>query len=301
MKSIIVLSAIVLASSIVLAQASKEDQDREKKFQEHSAAATADTSKEFGWKHAMVSGLNLTQISFKDWAAGGDNALSYTLYLNGSSTLNEEKVNWGNSYKFAFGETRLGSQGIRKTDDEIYFESLLIYKVGVYVNPYLSATLRSQFAVGYTYDNAGNATSVSKFFDPGYLTQSAGVAYQPIPEVKTRIGLGVREIITSQFNQYASEPGSTAVHKTRVDGGIEWVTEASFAIAENMTLGSRVEMFDPFKAMDRLFFLNDNLITAKVNKYIAASVGVQILNDVNVSPRTQIKQVFALGFTYAIL
>ncbi len=301
MKAFLLISAVLLSAStsVVLGQVSKEDQDREKKFQERSAGAPADTV--FGWKHAMISGLNLTQISFKDWAQGGENALSYALYLNGSSTLNEESINWGNSYKFTFGQTRLGSQGIRKTDDEIYFESLLIYKLGVYVNPYLSATLRTQFAVGYTYDNAGNATPVSKFFDPGYVTQSGGVAYQPVPEVKTRIGLSLREIFTSEFNQYASEHGSNTVRKTRVEGGVEWVTEGSFAIAENMTLDSRVELFDPFRSLDQLFFRTDNLITAKVNKFFSASIGVQILNDVNVSPRTQIKQVFAFGFAYNIL
>ncbi len=295
------LAVLLLASSLAWGQVSKEDQDREKKFQDRSVAVSSDTLHKYGWAHTMVSGANLTQVSFKDWAQGGENALSYALYLNGNSALDEESLNWGNSYKFSFGQTRLGSQGIRKTDDEIYFESLLIYKLGVYVNPYVAATLRTQFAVGYTYDNAGNATSVSKFFDPGYLTQSAGVAYQPVPEIKTRIGVGVREIITSQFNQYADDPTTSTVEKTKIDGGMEWVTEAAYAFAENMTLTSRVELFDPFKHLDRVYFRTDNLITAKVNKYIAASFGVQILNDVNVSPRTQIKQVMALGFTYTIL
>lgn len=297
----IILVALLLTSSFAWGQVSKEEQDRQKKFQERSMAASSDTLHKYGWTHAMVSGANLTQVSFKDWAQGGENALSYALYLNGSSTLDEPTINWGNSYKFSFGQTRLGSQGIRKTDDEIYFESLLIYKLGVYVNPYVAATVRTQFAVGYTYDNAGNATSVSKFFDPGYLTQSAGVVYQPVKQISTRLGLAVREIITSQFNQYADDPTTQAIEKTRVEGGMEWVTEAAYDFAENMTLTSRVELFDPFKHLDRVFFRNDNLITAKVNKYIAASVGVQILNDVTVSPRTQIKQVMAIGFTYSIL
>jgi len=289
------------SATVALGQGSKEDKDREAKFQERSAAASKDTTHKYGMTHTLVSGVNLTQISFKDWVQGGENALAYTVYLNGNSTLNEELINWENLYKFTFGQTRLGSQGIRKTDDEIYFESLLIYKLGVYVNPYVSATLRTQFALGYKYDNAGNATAVSKFFDPGYLTQSAGVAYQPIAELKTRIGLGIREIFTSEFTNYAAYPNSTVGKKTRVEAGIEWVTEAAFTIAENMTFGSRVELYDPFNSPDRVLFRNDNLITAKVNKYVAASIGVQIINDVDVSPRTQIKQVFALGFTYSIL
>ena len=289
------------SATMALGQGSKEDKDREAKFQERSAATSKDTTHQYGMTHTLVSGVNLTQISFKDWVQGGENALAYTVYLNGNSTLNEELINWENLYKFTFGQTRLGSQGIRKTDDEIYFESLLIYKLGVYVNPYVSATLRTQFALGYKYDDAGNATAVSKFFDPGYLTQSAGVAYQPIAELKTRIGLGIREIFTSEFTNYAAFPNSTVGKKTRVEAGIEWVTEAAFTIAENMTFGSRVELYDPFNSPDRVLFRNDNLITAKVNKYVAASIGVQIINDVDVSPRTQIKQVFALGFTYSIL
>jgi hypothetical protein len=303
MNSRIRLTIVLLVGivSFTSAQQGAEDQAREKKLQEQSMAAAKDTSLHYGWTHAMQTGLNLTQVSFKDWAQGGENALSYTAYLNGSSTLREELINWSNSYKFSFGQTRLGSQGIRKTDDEIYFESLLIYKLGVYINPYVAAMVRTQFAVGYTYDDAGNATGVSKFFDPGYLSQSAGVAYQPVPEVKTRIGLGIREIVTSQFNQYAEDPNTHEPKKTLVQGGMEWITEVGWNFAENMTLSSRVELFDPFKKLDRLFFRNDNLITARVNAYIAASIGVQILNDVNVSPRTQIKQVLALGFTFGIL
>ncbi|MGA9119420.1 MAG: DUF3078 domain-containing protein [Bacteroidota bacterium] len=295
------LFALLIFTSIAQAQLTQEEQDREKKFQERSMAATKDTVPQFGWNHTMLAGLNLTQVSFKDWAQGGENALSYAVYLNGNSTENEEAINWSNTYKFSFGQTRLGSQGIRKTDDQIYFESLLIYKMGVYVNPYVSATLRTQFAVGYTYDDAGNATRVSKFFDPGYLTQSAGVAYQPAAWVKTRVGVSLRETFTSEFKNYAEDPNTHELKSTLVQGGVEWVTEIDWNLAENMSLSSRVDIFDPFRNLDRVFFRNDNLITAKVNKIIAASVGVQILNDVNVSPRTQIKQVFALGFTFGIL
>ncbi len=288
--------------SLANAQLSKEDADREKKLQEKAAAVTADTTKQFGWHHVATTGLNLTQISFKDWAQGGENALSYSVFLNGTSVLDEEEINWSNSYKLAFGQTRLGDQGLRKTDDEIYYEALLLYKLGAYINPYVAATFRTQFATGYKYDAAGFRTPVSKFFDPAYLTQSAGVAYKPIPELTTRLGVAVREILTSEFTTYSSDGPPPAPQQTsRVEGGLESVTELAWAFAENLTLSSRLELFAPLKSLDRVFARNDNLITAKVNKFVSASFGVQFLQDLQSSPRTQIKQVLAIGFSYTLL
>ena len=39
--------------------------------------ALADTS----WKHTMIISANITQVSFTDWAQGGENALAYALFL----------------------------------------------------------------------------------------------------------------------------------------------------------------------------------------------------------------------------
>src|SRR5205814_9346162 len=123
--------------------------------------------------------------------------------------------NWASAYRFSFGQARLGSQGLRKTDDIIDLATVYTLKVGGTINPYVAATLKSQFAPGKTYDNSGAETDVSKFFDPAYLTQTVGGGYQPMQEVKTRIGVGVREVLTNQFNQYADDPGTLEIEKTR--------------------------------------------------------------------------------------
>jgi hypothetical protein len=249
----------------------------------------------------MVTGLNLTEVSFKDWAPGGQNALSYTLWLNGSSTQDMEMTNWTNSYKFAFGQTRLSDQGLRKTDDEIFFESLLIYKLWTYTNPYSSFTLRTQFAKGYEYPE-GMEVPVSKFFDPGYLTQSVGAAYKPFPELVTRVGVAVREVFTSQFYAlYADDPATADTEKVKVQGGLESVTNLEWTFAENMQLKSSLELFAPFKTLDKIIVRSDNTISAKVNKYVTVGFNVLLINDVSVTRRTQIKQVLAIGLSYTLL
>ncbi|MBI3195071.1 MAG: DUF3078 domain-containing protein [Ignavibacteriae bacterium] len=262
--------------------------------------AQTDSSQTPVWKHSLVSGLNLTQVAFTDWAQGGENALAWTLLLDGKSSRESESVIWSNTYKFAFGQTRLGSQGLRKTEDKIDFESILTYKLGTMMNPYAAATVKSQFAPGYIYDNTGNDSLVSAFFDPGYLTQSFGVGYQPIAEIKTRIGAALREIITSNYTQYSDDPATSEIEKTRVEGGVEFVTDISWQMEENILFTSKIEFFSPLKSFDETVLRADNSITAMVSKYLTTNLNLQLLNDKKVTSRTQFKETIALGLRYTI-
>jgi hypothetical protein len=171
----------------------------------------------------------------------------------------------------------------------------------MYINPYVAATFRSQFAKGYVYDDTGHGTATSKFFDPAYLTQSVGMAYKPVEEVTTRLGVALREILTSEFPLYADDPATLELETTKIEGGFESVTDVRWEFAENMLFTSRLELFAPFKTLDRIIVRSDNIIAAKVNDYIATSLSLQLLNDVNVSPRTQVKEMISLGITYTLL
>jgi hypothetical protein len=268
-----------------------------------AALAQQDTAKapKYGWFHASVGTLNGTQVAFTDWVQGGDNALAFAAGLAGKSILNQEQTNWSNSYKFAFGESRLGDQGLRKTDDQIDLESMLTYKLDGALSPYAAATLKTQFAEGFKYDGAGNATPVSNFFDPAFLTQSAGVVYQPIPELKTRLGAALREILTSDFPSYADDPKTLEIENTSLHGGLESVTELVWKIDENILLSSKLELFSAFDQMDQIIMNNDNMIVAKVSKIVTTSFGLQLRNEPSISPRTQIKQTLALGLAFTIL
>ena len=52
--------------------------------------------------------------------------------------------------------------------------------------------------------------------------------------------------------------------------------------------------------MDRIVVRNDYSIVAKVNKYISTGLTFNLINDVNVSARTQMKQALSLGLTYTL-
>lgn len=260
-------------------------------FAATASAQVADTS---AWKHSGVAGVTATQVSYTDWAQGGENALAWTATLEGKSLYQVETIAWANTYNFAYGTTKLGSQSIRKTDDKIDLASEFKYLLGVYINPYIAATFKTQFTTGYSYDALGAGTAISDFFDPAFLTQSAGAGYQPMPEVKTRLGAALREIVTSNYTNYAG--GS----KTKVEGGLESVTEVDTRIQENLFLKAKLELFAAFKTMDEVVVRSDNTLTAKISEYFSTNLNVQLIHEKAISTRTQVKQTIALGFSYVL-
>lgn len=287
MKTIISF-LLLIAANVALAQESQP-----------VVLALADTS----WKHTMIISANITQVSFTDWAQGGENALAYALFMEGKSTYAVDVIEWVNSYKFGYGQAKFGSQKIRKTDDKIDLESVLTYKIGTYVNPFASASLKTQFTEGVMYDASGHATPVSNFFDPAYLMQTVGVGYQPGPEVKTRLGVALRETIAKTFaSKYSDDLTTTSeVEKLRIEIGVESVTEVGWTVMENVILNAKLEIFAPVKHFDRTSVRSDNTLSAKVNKFLSMNLNVYLINDPQVQARTQIKQTLALGFSYTLM
>jgi hypothetical protein len=60
-------------------------------------------------------------------------------------------------------------------------------------------------------------------------------------------------------------------------------------------------MFAPFKQFDRVIVRSDNTIAMKVNQYVTVNFNVQLINDANVTPRTQTKEALAVGLSYTLL
>lgn len=255
------------------------------------------------WKHTLVAGLTVTQVSYTDWAQGGENALAYTLSIDGKSVRDVTLTNWSNSYKVAYGQTRLGSKGLRKTDDKIELESVLTYKIGTYINPYASATFKSQFDDGFKYNDAANTqTKISSAFDPIYLTQALGVGYQPFVQLKTRLGAAVREVLDDSRYGYADDAKTTAeIEASKIEGGLESVTDVEIKIEENTLFTAKLEMFAPFNNIDVVVVRSDNTLSSKLNKYIAVVFNIQLINDRSVSTRTQVKEGLAMGLSYTFL
>ncbi|NIM58684.1 MAG: DUF3078 domain-containing protein [Candidatus Aminicenantes bacterium] len=256
----------------------------------------------YGWQKEMVGGINLTQTSLSNWTQGGENSFAWQLNFNFKFINSQEKYDWANSGKFTYGSTKLGDQEFRKSIDEIKLESVFTYKLRKYVNPYIACTAETQFAPGYSY-KADTKTQISSFMDPGYFRESIGVGYQPNDLVKSRLGIALKQTITSDFPvPYADDPETVdKIEKIKNEFGAESVTDMSWKVTKNSLFASKLELFYAFQAFDETDVNWDNVFTIMISKYININFNLKLFYDKDISKKRQIKQAIAFGFTYSFL
>ncbi|MEO6940811.1 MAG: DUF3078 domain-containing protein [Candidatus Kapaibacterium sp.] len=271
-----------------------------------AAAAKADSARTDTipkvWKAASAISVDLSEVSYNSsWTLGGENALSYRATFGGTFTRDVPASNFQTTYKFVFGQSRLQESGLRKTDDVIDIGSVYLLKLGGDVSPYASESFKTQFTTSYNYDAVGLATATSTFLDPGYLTLALGASWQALPQLKTRLGAGVRAVFTTNYNSFSDDPSTPEVEKTKVDEGLEWVTEINWAIVDNLIFTSKTSVFAPIRNFGRMVVDSDNSLGMIASKYIKFSLTGRLISDPDVNVHVQIKQGIAIGFTYVLL
>jgi len=255
----------------------------------------------YGWKPQVAGQLNLAQNTFDNWSQGGEDSLAWQVTLQGDYTGDHEDYNWANAGKLAFGQVKSGAQDYRKSMDEIRLESVFIYKLHFPVNPYVALKGETQFAKGYDY-SVEPALVVSDFLDPGYFTESAGLGYAPTESFKTRFGFAVKETLTRNYPvPYADDPGTPEIEKTKVEYGLESVSNLNLKLSDLVLFTSALNLFSNLKAADQIYVRWDNLLSASVAKYLALGFNLQLIYDHSVSTRRQLSQALTLGLTYTFL
>jgi hypothetical protein len=264
------------------------------------AQETEEKKPEYGWKNEMIGNLNFTQNKFDNWAQGGEDSWSWQLDINAKFENDQESFNWANTGKFSFGQTKIGDADSRKAADELKLESVYTYKMGIYVNPYIAITGKTQISKGYLYTILGDSI-ISNFLDPGYFTQSVGIGYKPNEMIKTRFGAALKETVSDRY-LFADDPETPdKVEKTRTEVGAESVTDLEYRVSENILFTSKLEMFSNLEGLNQIDITWDNLITAKVSEYINVSFNLNLFYDRDISKSRQLKQTLAAGLSYSLL
>ena len=101
------------------------------------------------WTPRGVVGINLSQVAFDNWSQGGQNSLSFTFFSLLGLDYIGDPWKWRNGLKFAYGRTKFGDEEYRTNDNEIFFESTLIYHTGWAVSPYAGLTARTAVTKGF--------------------------------------------------------------------------------------------------------------------------------------------------------
>ena len=265
------------------------------------AADETEEKKDTLWVPKGIVGVNLSQISFENWTQGGDNSISFTFFSNFGIDYIADIWKWRTSLKFTYGRSKIGKEGYKTNDNEIFLESTLNRNVGWLFNPYFGITARTAVAAGFDYD-VTPAEQIVGFLDPFYLTEGIGLMYDQIPNFTTRVGLGFKQTFADEFNsKYTDDPdtpGDTESFKNET--GIESVTEFEWVFLENMAYKGYLRLFGRFEDISVWDVRWDNTITAKINDYFNVNINVLLIYDVDETLRTQLKEAFQLGISYSI-
>ena len=265
------------------------------------SADETEEKKDTLWVPKGVLGINLSQVSFENWTQGGDNSISFTFFSNMGIHYIGDIWKWRNSLKFTYGRSKIGNEGYKTNDNEIFFESTLNRNVGWLFNPYFGITARTAVAAGFNYD-VTPAEQIVGFLDPFYLTEGIGLIYDQIPNFRTRLGLGFKQTFANEFNKrYTDNPDTPGeIESFKSETGIESVTEFEWLFLENMAYKGYLRLFGRFEEISVWDVRWDNTITAKINDYFNVNFNVLLIYDVDETLRTQLKEALQLGVSYTL-
>ncbi len=248
-------------------------------------------------KKQLKSGLNVTQVSYRNWSAGGEDALSWTARVDGlfEQTRNKFFHRW--RVELEFGQVRQDDESPRVSANKIHFDCMLAWKVGILVNPFLSLRMDTQMTRAYDYDKQPRVAKAD-FLDPVILQQSAGIGFNPVKSTKTRFGVGLKETRTDEFIVYSDNPSTAGVEKLKVETGIDHTTEINKKFNENLTLKSRLELFTSFENFSTVDVRWQNDLQARVARYVAVNIRTNYLYDKDVTTKSQFMNAITVGLTY---
>lgn len=265
MKKILTLTALVLISANLSAQ----DQPQ-------------------GWTRLGVVGLNLSQASFSNWSAGGDNSIAFDAFLNYSLDYRSGKHLAAHRLELAYGinDTKSGDF-VRKTNDRIFMSSSYGYKIAE--NLYVGAlmTFNTQFARGYDYSNYSKDAYISTFMAPGYLTLGAGLIWTPKKWYKLTFNpaswRGTFVLDEYLRNLPGGSFGAAQGEKLFNQFGANLISEITTPIMENVSFYSRMDLFSNYLSKPQNIIVNwDIQINMKINRWISAGITASMIYDDNI-------------------
>lgn len=283
---------------------------------EKTLKAKTDASQE-GWMKGASAGLNLSQTSLVNWAAGGQNSVAVNGFMNVFANYKGNKLAWDNSLNLGYGLLRQETyDGYMKTDDKIDFLS----KIGreAFKNFYYAGLLnfKSQMTSGYNYPN--DSVRISNWLAPAYIVGAIGMDYKPnaylsafLAPVTGKVTLVMDDVLSANgaFGVTAGEKskqefgGYVRMIYSKSDFSAEWL--------KNVSLTTKADFFSNYLKNAKNVDVNwENIVAMKVNKYISVNFNTHLIYDDDVKfevanegggtrkvSKLQFKEIFGAGIT----
>lgn len=279
------------------------------------------------WEKKNVVGLDISQIAFMNWNAGGNSSVSGLLKGNFVRKYSNQNIKWLNELIIRYGVNKQDGVELRKTDDAFQVNSTVGYRRDTISNWYHSAkfNFNTQFTNGFAYPNTEKA--ISKAFAPAYIFLGIGAEYankekkvtvylSPLTQKTTLVldqtlanqgAFGVEKAILDSDNSVI-KPGK----KSRTELGVLVSSAHKKEVFKNITLENRLNLYSDyinnFGNIDVDWQMQLDLI---VNEYVRANIGAHLIYDddikakeefageqLTVGPKVQLKQMLGIGLVY---
>ena len=266
--------------------------------------AESDSTK---WTRSGSVGLNFSNVGLENWTGGGVSSVSLGFVGQYKAVYESDKAVWDNQLDFAYGMVKLkGNETFRKTDDQLIFNSQYGRKLNK--NWLLSASLnfRTQVAPAYEYttDAAGNevrSPRITNIFAPGYLNTNIGLTYK-YEKMLTATISPLANKTTFVLDDAVDETafGLDAGDEVRAEFGWAFTSNFNKEVMENVNFTSSLGLFASYEEPFEIDVNWETLLAMKVNKYITASFGTQLIYDEDVqidgnNSKVQFKHVLNIG------
>ncbi len=273
---------------------------------------------EYGWKKGVVFGLNVSQSSLINWAAGGLNSFGVNGLTSAFVNYSKEKITWDNSLDIGYGVLRQGTDAdFIKTDDRFDFAS----KFGMEAtkNLYYAALInfKTQLTEGLDY---ATSTRISNFLAPAYTLGAIGLDYKPnnyftafLSPLTGKVTI-VNDTLLSNKGAFGVDPGQKV--KSEFGGYLRTVfTKGDFntEILKNFSVTSKLDLFSNYLHRPQDIDVSwETMFIFKINKYISVNLNTHLIYDADIlfdqfddngvvigqESKVQFKEILGIGFLY---
>ncbi len=234
------------------------------------------------WRTGGIYGINVSQGSLSNWAAGGDDfSLSVNSVLSVFAFYKKDRHSWDNTLDFNLGYVKTTSLGSRKNDDRIDILSKYGYALTKKLNVAGLFNFRSQFFKGYTYTDDLKDLS-SNFLSPAYVLLSPGFDYKPIDGLSIFVSPAtvrwtiVKDDSLSARGLYGVDPGKHLNTEIGAFASINYFK----AFNPIVTYKGRLDLFSNYRSNPQnvdVYFTN--LLSVKLSKVLALTWSVDMIYD----------------------
>jgi hypothetical protein len=279
-----------------------------------------------GWKTGGLVGLSISQATFTNWAAGGQNTIALGGIVNLFAKYKSEKSSWDSMLDLGYGLLRQGKDAdFIKTDDKVDFTSKYGRKA---TSKWYYAGLvnfKTQMTAGYNYPDV--TTKISDLMAPAYILAAIGMDYKPSDKLTAFIApLTSKNTIVNNDSlanvgafgvEAATYDGEgnllTAGKKSRseVGGYFRAVYQQTFFKDKSVSITSKLDLFSNYKVNPQNIDVSwETIIGLKVNRFITTTITTHLVYDDDIAigvdrnndgvldgtgPRTQFKEVIGVG------